>query len=73
MRPIDRKRGRGVFREEGEGARLGGRKQAMGTRRSLEAPLVANQRLSLGFASDWLTEGRPSRILTVVGDCPPRP
>ena len=49
--------------------RRGGRKRAMGTRRPIETPLAPNQRWSLGFVSDQLTDGRRFRILAVVDDC----
>jgi len=49
--------------------RRGGRKRAMGTRRPLEIPLVANQRWSLDFVSDQMTDGRRFRILTVIDNC----
>ena len=49
--------------------RRGGRKRAMGTRRPLEVPLVANQRWSLDFVSDQLIDGRRFRILTVIDNC----
>jgi len=46
--------------------RRGGRKRAMGTRRPIETPLAPNQRWSLDFVSDQLTDGRRFRILAVV-------
>ena len=49
--------------------RRGGRKRAIGTRRPMETPLAANQRWSLDFVSDQLTDGRRFRILAVVDDC----
>ncbi|WP_244642319.1 IS3 family transposase, partial [Chelatococcus reniformis] len=49
--------------------RRGGRKRAMGTRRPMETPIAANQRWSLDFLSDQLTDGRRFRILAVVDDC----
>jgi putative transposase len=49
--------------------RRGGRKRAMGTRRPIETPLAPNQRWSLDFVSDQLTDGRRFRVLTVVDDC----
>jgi putative transposase len=49
--------------------RRGGRKRAIGTRRPLEAPLAANQRWSLDFVSDQMTDGRRFRILTVIDNC----
>lgn len=41
----------------------GGRKRAIGTR-----ALAANDRWSLDFVSDQLTDGRRLRVLTVVDD-----
>jgi putative transposase len=41
----------------------------VGTRRPIEAPLAPNQRWSLDFVSDQLTDGRRFRILAVVDDC----
>jgi putative transposase len=49
--------------------RRGGRKRAMGTRRPIEAALTPNQRWSLDFVADQLTDGRRFRILAVVDDC----
>ena len=49
--------------------RRGGRKRAMGTRRPIETPQAPNQRWSLDFVSDQLTDGRRFRILAVVDDC----
>ena len=46
--------------------RRGGRKRAIGTRRPIEVPLAPNQRWSLDFLSDQLTDGRRFRILTVI-------
>ena len=47
----------------------GGRKRAMGTRRPMETPAVANQRWSLDFVADQFTDGRRFRILEVYDDC----
>jgi len=59
-----------IYREEKLTVRRrGGRKRAMGTRRPLEIPLVANQRWSLDFVSDQMTDGRRFRILTVIDNC----
>ena len=41
----------------------------MGTRAPMVLPLLPNQRWSLDFVSDQLTDGRRFRILTVVDDC----
>jgi putative transposase len=49
--------------------RRGGRKRAMGTRRPIATPLAANQRWSLDFVCDQLTDARRFRILVVVDDC----
>lgn len=49
--------------------RRGGRKRAMGTRRPIETPSAPNQRWSLDFVSDQLTDCRRFRILAVVDDC----
>ena len=43
--------------------RRGGRKRALGTRRPVMLPEAANQRWSLDFVSDTLSDGRRFRIL----------
>lgn len=48
--------------------RRGGRKRALGTRRPMTTPQGPNQRWSLDFLSDTLTDGRRFRILAVVDD-----
>src|SRR5271155_5740131 len=48
--------------------RRGGRKRALGTRAPITLPQGRNQRWSLDFVSDTLTDGRRFRILTVVDD-----
>ncbi len=48
--------------------RRGGRKRALGTRAPMTLPRGPNQRWSLDFASDALTDGRRFRILVVVDD-----
>jgi len=48
--------------------RRGGRKRAIGTRTPMSLPQGPNQRWSLDFASDTLTDGRRFRILVVVDD-----
>jgi putative transposase len=66
----NKKRVQRLYREERLTVRRrGGRKRAMGTRRPIEAALAPNQRWSLDFVSDQLTDGRRFRILTVVDDC----
>jgi putative transposase len=49
--------------------RRDGRKRAVGTRRPITTPLAPNQRWSLDFVSDQLTDARRFRILAVVDDC----
>lgn len=48
--------------------RRGGRKRALGTRAPMTIPQGPNQRWSLDFVSDTLTDSRRFRILTVVDD-----
>ncbi len=48
--------------------RRGGRKRALGTRAPMALPQAANQRWSLDFVSDTLTDGRRFRVLCVVDD-----
>ena len=48
--------------------RRGGRKRAVGTRAPMTLPQGPNQRWSLDFVSDTLTDGRRFRILAVVDD-----
>ncbi len=48
--------------------RRGGRKRALGTRRPMALPEMPNQRWSLDFVSDALSDGRRFRMLTVVDD-----
>src|SRR5690348_9337132 len=48
--------------------RRGGRKRALDTRAPMTLPQGPNQRWSLDFASDALTDGRRFRILIVVDD-----
>jgi putative transposase len=59
-----------LYREEKLSVRRrGGRKRAMGTRAPMLIPMAPNQRWSLDFVSDQLTDGRRFRVLTVVDDC----
>jgi len=48
--------------------RRGGRKRALGTRAPMLLPATINQRWSLDFVSDALSDGRRFRILCVVDD-----
>jgi putative transposase len=59
-----------LYREEKLAVRRrGGRKRAIGTRAPMLVPVAPNDRWSLDFVSDQLTDGRRFRILTVVDDC----
>jgi putative transposase len=59
-----------LYREEKLAVRRrGGRKRAIGTRVPMMVPMASNDRWSLDFVSDQLTDGRRFRILTVVDDC----
>ncbi|WP_123695668.1 IS3 family transposase [Allostella humosa] len=67
---VNRKRVQRLYREEKLTVRQrGGRKRAMGTRAPIALPTTANQRWSLDFVADQLTDGRRFRILAVVDDC----
>jgi putative transposase len=67
---VNRKRVQRLYREEKLTVRRRGvRKRAMGTRRPIETPAAPNQRWSLDFLSDQLTDGRRFRIFAVVDDC----
>ena len=58
-----------IYKELGlQVRRRKGRKRAIGTRASLTALTGVNQRWSLDFVSDALSDGRKFRILTVVDD-----
>lgn len=58
-----------IYREEGLAVRRRrGRKRATGTRRPMVLPSGPNQRWSLDFVSDALTDGRRFRTLCVVDD-----
>ena len=48
--------------------RRGGRKRAIGVRSPMPLPLGPNQRWSLDFVHDQMTDGRRLRILAVVDD-----
>jgi putative transposase len=67
---VNRKRVQRLYREERLTVRRrGGRKRALGERRPMETPVAANQRWSLDFVADQLTDGRRFRILEVYDDC----
>ncbi len=63
------KKFRRIYREEKlQVRRRGGRKRAQGTRRPMVVPDGPNQRWSLDFVSDALTDGRRFRTLAVVDE-----
>lgn len=66
---VNHKKLRRLYAEERlQVRRRGGRKRALGTRASLRLPLGANQRWSLDFVSDTLTDSRRFRMLAIVDD-----
>ena len=66
---INHKKLRRLYAEERlQIRRRGGRKRALGTRAPLVLPHGPNQRWSLDFVSDTLTDSRRFRILAVVDD-----
>jgi putative transposase len=59
-----------LYREERLAVRRrGGRERAIGTRALMAVPMAPNDRWSLDFVSDQLTDGRRFHIQTVVDDC----
>jgi putative transposase len=59
-----------IYREEKLMVRRrGGRKRATGTRAPMLIPMAPNDRWSLDFVSDQMTDGWRFRELTVVDDC----
>ena len=66
---MNHKKLRRIYREAGLQVRKrGGRKRALGTRKPMVVPEAVNQRWSLDFVSDALTDGRRFRIFAVVDD-----
>ncbi len=66
---INHKRLRRLYREERlQVRRRSGRKRALGTRAPMTLPQGPNQRWSLDFVSDTLTDSRRFRMLAVVDD-----
>jgi putative transposase len=67
---LNHKKLRRLYREERLAVRRrGGRKRALGTRAPIAVPAGPNQRWSLDFVSDVLSDGRRFRVLCVVDDC----
>lgn len=66
---VNHKKVRRIYREEKlQVRRRGGRKRALGTRKQMVLPDGPNQRWSLDFVSDALTDSRRFRILADVDD-----
>ena len=66
---MNHKKLRRLYREERlQVRRRGGRKRALGTRAPMALPQGPNQRWSLDFLSDAMTDGRRFRILAIVDD-----
>jgi len=66
---LNRKKLRRLYREERlQVRRRGGRKRALGTRRPMSVPSTKNERWSLDFVSDTLSDGRRFRMLCVIDD-----
>jgi putative transposase len=66
---MNHKKLRRLYREEGlQVRRRSGRKRAVGRRAPMTIPQRPNQRRSLDFASDALSDGRRFRILAIVDD-----
>lgn len=66
---LNHKKLRRIYAEERlQVRRRGGRKRALGTRAPMVLPQGPNQRWSLDFVSDALTDGRRFRILCIVDD-----
>jgi putative transposase len=66
---LNHKKLRRLYREERlQVRRRGGRKRALGTRAPMVMPQGPNQRWSMDFVSDTLTDGRRFRIFAVVDD-----
>ena len=66
---VNRKRVYRLYKQERlMGRRRGGRKRAIGVRSPKPLPLGPNQRWSLDFVHDQMTDGRRFRILVVVDD-----
>jgi putative transposase len=66
---VNHKKLRRLYREEGlQVRRRRGRKRALGTRSPMALPQGSNQRWSIDFLSDAMTDGRRLRILAIVDD-----
>jgi putative transposase len=66
---VNHKKLRRLYREERlQVRRRGGRKRALGTRAPMLLPRAPNERWSLDFLSDQLSDSRRFRILAVVDD-----
>lgn len=65
---INKKRTYRIYTEEGLQVRTKKRKKLQRPRQPMEVPLTVNQRWSMDFVSDQLSNGRRFRVLNVVDD-----
>jgi putative transposase len=66
---MNHKKLRRLYREKRlQVRRRGGRKRGLGTRAPMALPQGPNQRWSLDFLSDAMTDGRRFRVLAIVDD-----
>ena len=65
---VNRKRTYRIYTEEGLQVRTKKRKKLQRPRQPMEVPFAANQRWSMDFVSDQLSNGRRFRVLNVVDD-----
>ena len=65
---VNRKLVQRLYREEGLAVRRRGRKRVSVARAPLAAPTRANERWSMDFVRDTLSDGRAFRALTIVDD-----
>ena len=65
---VNRKRTYRIYTEEGLQVRTKKRKKLQRPRQPMEVPLSINQRWSMDFVSDQLSNGRRFRVLNVVDD-----
>ena len=65
---VNKKRTYRIYTEEGLQVRTKKRKKLQRPRQPMEVPLTVNQRWSMDFVSDQLSNGRRFRVLNVVDD-----
>ena len=65
---VNKKRAYRIYREEGLQVRTKARKKLQRPRQPMEVPHQVNQRWSMDFVADQLSNGRRFRVLNVVDD-----